>query len=69
MISDGDLKRIQSRVALRNAEIVKVESAIDTAIIWLKMYARNGEVDEVDRMQEDLEQALTELWQLASIKK
>ncbi len=68
MISDGDLKRLGEKESLRLAEIRKVEAAIDDAVTWLKLHGRTGEVEAFDRVQEDLEQALTELWQLASIK-
>ena len=68
MISDGDLQRLAKKASLRNAELRRVESSVDTAITWLKLHARSGDVVAFDRLQEDLEQTLTELWQLASIK-
>jgi len=68
MISDGDLKLLATKDSLRLAEIRKVESAVDEAVTWLKLHGRTGDVGAFDRVQEDLEQALTELWQLASIK-
>jgi hypothetical protein len=36
--------------------------------VWLKLHARTGDVAAFERLNTDLEQALTELWQLASIK-
>jgi len=68
MISDADLKKLQSKPSKRLAEIRRVESAIDTSITWLKLYARDGNIEDFDRLNEDLEQALVELWQLAAIK-
>jgi len=41
---------------------------IDHCITWLKLYAREGKTEYYDLMNEDLEQALVELWQLAAIK-
>jgi hypothetical protein len=50
------------------AEIRRVESALDTCLVWLKLYARDGQVKDFERLNDDLEQTLTELWQLAAIK-
>ena len=68
MISDADLKRLQGSTSRRLAEVRKVEHMIDHCITWLKLYAREGKTEDYDSMNEDLEQALVELWQLAAIK-
>ena len=67
MISDARLKELRSKDSKRLAEIRKVESAIDTCIVWLKLYTREGNIVDFDRLEEDLTQALVELWQLAAI--
>jgi hypothetical protein len=68
MISDEKLMQLKPSSAAHFAEFRRVESALDTAMVWLKLHARTGDVVAFERLNTDLEQALTELWQLASIK-
>ena len=67
MISDADLNMLKKSKSRRQAEIRKVEATVNSCITWLKLYAREGDTEGFDKVEEDLTQALVELWQLCAV--